>query len=88
MGDVVEQTVERELNKASPCVKVWNETAQRLLYGIQSTDARHASSRLTHITSRLNQQQRICSGRLEQVEQALGIDRRRTEVRNIYLCAN
>lgn len=66
------QVVKRELDRASPCINVWNDTAQRLLLGIRSTDAQRARDQLTHITGRLRLQTRTCRDRLDQINSVLG----------------
>jgi len=65
------QTVNTELDAASPCVSVWNDTAQRLLRGIRSANADESSNRLTRISERLERLQKKCATYLEQVESAL-----------------
>jgi len=65
------QTIKAELDSASPCVSIWNDTAQHLLHGIQSADAEQASNRLTDISRRLQHLNSVCTSHLQQVELAL-----------------
>ena len=69
-ADDAVQTIKAELDNASPCVSIWNDTAQQLLHGIQSADAEDASSWLTDISERLHHLSRVCTSHLEQVELA------------------
>ena len=79
------QTIKAELNNASPCVSIWNDTAQQLLYTIQSADAERASNRLIDISERLCHLNAVCTSLLEQVESHLGDSiRRRVRVCRIF----
>jgi len=68
------QTIKAELDDASPCVTVWNNTAQHLLQGIQSADAAQASSRLADVSDRLRHLNAVCTSYLEQLESVVGGD--------------
>jgi len=68
------QAIKAELDEGSPRVTVWNDTAQHLLRGIQSSGASQASSRLAHVSDRLRHLNKVCLSHLQQVELAIGSD--------------
>jgi hypothetical protein len=65
------KAVKLELDKASPCVALWHDTAKRLLFGIQSVEAERARNRLTHISEQLRHLLRTCASRTEVIAGAL-----------------
>jgi len=68
------QIIKAELDDASPCVTVWNDTAQHLLQGIQSADAAQASNRLAHVSGRLEHLNTLCTSHLDQLDSVVGGD--------------
>lgn len=70
-ADNIVQAINAELDNASLCVSVWNDTTQRLLYGIQSVEAQQASDQLSDISERLRHQTGVCTTLLDQVESEL-----------------